>query len=519
MSKRTIILIILDGFGIGKNDQSNPIYVTNPKNINYLKENFPYAGLQASGIAVGLPWKEEGNSEVGHLTLGAGKVVYQNYPKITLAIRDQSFFKNEIIKKAFDHAKQNNSAINLIGLLSDGNIHSSFEHIEALIKFAENESTSGQIKINIHLITDGRDSPPTSFLDLFKKLPELAKNNLATIAGRYYAMDRDKHWDKIQKYYQTLIGERTIIEENVENYIKNTYQKKLNDEYVLPAIISKEKIIKDNDSIIFFNFREDRMRQIVEPFINKNFTGFPIKNLKNMFIATMVSYSDQFNVPTIYQKEIVENPLSKILSDNDKFQFKIAETEKYAHITYFFNGEKEAPFKNEYRILIPSKEEFHPESHPEMMADEITNRVIEAIAEQSYDFILANYANSDIIAHTGNYEASLKAVEVIDEQIGKITKVTLENNAILIITSDHGNIERVINPQTGEPETKHDASPVPIYLIAKEFEKKKSIEEIKKLEKLTIGILADVAPTILELINLPKPKEMTGQSLLKYLIS
>ena len=516
MSKRTIVLIILDGFGIGKNDQSNPIYIVNPKNINHLKENFPFASLQASGIAVGLPWKEEGNSEVGHLTLGAGKVVYQNYPRITLAIRDQSFFKNEIIKKAFDHAKQNNSAVNLIGLLSDGNIHSSFEHIEALIKFAENEQVKN---LNIHLITDGRDSPPTSSIDLLKKLPELAKNNLATIAGRYYAMDRDKHWDRTQKYYQVLIGEGIVIEGDIENYIKNTYQKKLNDEYVLPAIISKEKNIKDNDSIIFFNFREDRMRQIVDPFINKNFTDFPIKDLQNIFIATMVSYSDQFNAPAIYLKEIVENPLSKILSDNDKFQFKIAETEKYAHITYFFNGEKEAPFKNEYRILIPSKAEFHPESHPEMMADEITNRVIEAITEQSYDFILANYANPDIIAHTGNYEASLKAVEVIDEQVGKITKAVLENNAILIITSDHGNIERVVNSQTGEPETKHDISPVPIHLVAKEFEKRKSIKEIKQAEKLTIGILADVAPTILELINLPKPKEMTGQSLLRYLIS
>ncbi|MBI4993804.1 2,3-bisphosphoglycerate-independent phosphoglycerate mutase [Candidatus Wolfebacteria bacterium] len=512
--KRTLVLIILDGWGIGRNDQSNPIHVINPPSINYLKENFPFASLQASGIAVGLPWGEEGNSEVGHLNIGSGKVVYQNYPRISLAIRDKSFFKNETILKAFDHAKKNNSAVNLIGLISDGVVHAAFEHLEALIEFAEMEKVE---KLNIHLITDGRDSPPTSSINLLSRFPQKTKENIASISGRYFAMDRDNHWERTQKYYDVITNEGTETKD-FENYIKNTHSQGYNDEYIPPAIINSQKIIKENDAVIFFNFREDRMRQLTKVFVDKNFNQFPIKKFNNLFISTMISYSDEFNVPVAYSKEIIANPLSKILADSDKTQFKIAETEKYAHITYFFNGENEAPFKNEYRVLIPSRKELSHASHPEMMANEITSRVVEAINEGTYDFIVANYANPDIIAHTGNYDASLKAVEVIDQQIDKITKTILDKNAYLIITSDHGNIERLFNPITGEPETKHDPSPVPIHLVAKEFEKKKNPIEIKEAEKSTIGILADVAPTILEIMNLPKSKEMTGESLLKLLI-
>ncbi len=273
--KRSIVLIILDGWGIGKNDQLNPIFAANPKNINYIKANFPSACLQASGIAVGLPWSEEGNSEVGHLNIGTGKVIYQNFPLITAAIRDGNFFKNETIKNVFEHSKKNNSAVNLIGLLTDGNVHASLEHLEALFQFAEKERAQ---KINLHLITDGRDSGPTSSIELLQKIKNLKNynpKNLATISGRYYAMDRDKHWDRTQKYYQALIGDNAIIAEDVENHIKKTHTKGLNDEYVLPAIISSEKIIKENDAVLFFNFREDRMRQIVESFANKDFDKFP----------------------------------------------------------------------------------------------------------------------------------------------------------------------------------------------------------------------------------------------------
>ncbi len=524
MSKQTVALIILDGWGVGKNDQSNPLFAANLQNINYIKANFPLACLQASGIASGIPWGEEGNSEVGHLTIGAGKVIYQNYPMITMSVRNKTFFQNEIIKELFTHAKKNNSAVNLIGLLSDGNVHASLEHLKALIQLAEKEKPAA---VNLHLITDGRDSSPTASLELIKRLNEIislfpsANCRIVSIAGRYYAMDRDKHWDRTQIYYKAITEENPTAANGIENYIRGNYEKNITDEYLLPAAIAPDSFIKDNDSVFFFNFREDRMRQITESFINKNFKDFSVKNFSDLYVATMVSYDDRFSIPVAFSKEIVVNPLSKILSDNGKIQFKIAETEKYAHVTYFFNGENETPFNNEYRVLIPSRGDIRHDEHPEMMASEITQRLIAAIEEQSYDFILANYANADIIAHTGNYDAALKAVLTIDEQIGKVMATAFEHNAILIITSDHGNVEVMFDPKTGAIETKHDTSPVPIYLIAKQFKlpQPKSQTEISKSEKANAGLLSDVAPTILELMQIPKPKEMTGESLLKFLIS
>ena len=515
MSKRTLILIILDGWGIGRNDETNPIFKVQPKNINYLKANYPYAALQASGIAVGLPWGEEGNSEVGHLNIGAGKVLYQNYPRITLAIRDGSFLENQTIKNAFKHSKKNNSTLNLIGLLTSANVHASLEHLKNLIKFAEQENVP---KINLHLITDGRDSSPQSALEILKGVPFSEKTKLASIGGRYYGMDRDKNWDRIEIHYKTFLGEGEITD-NIENHVKSAYAKDLNDQYIFPVSIGPEKqSIKDGDSIIFFNFREDRMRQITDAFINEDFNRFPVKKFSNLYVATMVSYDEKFKVPIAFSKETVNNPLSKILSDSGKIQFKIAETEKYAHITYFFNGQKELPYPNEYRMLIPSRSEVRHDNHPEMMAIEIASRIIEAIKEGSYDFILANFANPDMIAHTGNYKATVKAIEIVDEQIGKIMKSLFERNGILMITSDHGNAERMFNPMTGEPETQHDLNPVPIHLAAKEYYHPKNESEINQAEKTTIGILADAAPTILELIKIPKPEEMTGQSLLKFLL-
>lgn len=511
MSKRTIVLTILDGWGIGKADESNPIHVVNPQNINYLKANFPAGILQASGISVGLPWAEEGNSEVGHLNLGAGRIIYQYYPRITLAIHDGSFFKNPSLKNAFEHAKKHNSSINLVGLLSSGNVHSSLEHLEALIKFAQKEDVS---KLNLHLFTDGRDSPPDSALELLSHLP---KEKLASLSGRFYAMDREGHWERTQKAYSVLVGEGPITD-NIENHIKKTYERKFSDEFVEPIRISAEASIKDNDALIFFNFREDRIRQLAASFINKQFKNFPVKSFNNLYIAIMTQYDDEFKVPVAFPPEKIETCLGKVLSDKGKTQLRIAETQKYPHITYFFNGMREEPFKNEYRILIPSRSIIRQDEHPEMMANEVTTRVIESISEDVFDFILINYANPDIIAHTGNYEACLRAVKIIDEQIGKIVKATLEHDDILIITSDHGNIERVFDPLTGLPETQHDPNPVPIYLVAKEFMRSRTEAEIRRAEKESIGILADVAPTILELMAISKPKEMTGQSLLKFLL-
>ena len=523
MSKRTIILIILDGWGKGEANESNPIHVVNPPNINYLKANFPSGLLQASGISVGLPWGEEGNSEVGHLNLGAGKIIYQSYPKISLSIRDASFFENPALKQAFEHAKKNNSAVNLIGLLSQGNVHASLEHLLALIEFAKKENIN---KINLHLFTDGRDSPPESALELLSQLP---KDKLASLSGRFYAMDREAHWDKTQKAYSVIIGAGPTTQ-NLEAHIKETYTRKFSDEFIEPIVFNPELAVKDNDALIFFNFREDRIRQLAAAFINpirnsehisngagKNFSNFPVKSFNNLYITTMTEYDKDFKVPVAYPPEKIDVCLGGVLSDKGKTQLRIAETQKYPHITYFFNGTREEPFKNEYRVLIPSRNIVRQDEHPEMMANEITTRAVESIAENAFDFILINYANPDIIAHTGNYEASIKAVKIIDEELGKIFKAVLETNAILIITSDHGNIEKLFEPLTGLPETQHDPSPVPIYIVAKEFMRLRTESEIRACERQTIGILADVAPTILELMGINKPKEMTGQSLVKFL--
>lgn len=513
--KRTVVLVILDGWGIGAPDFTNPIHQVNPPNINYIKANFPSGALQASGIAVGLPWGEEGNSEVGHLNMGAGKILYQNYPRITLSIRNGSFFNNEAIKGAFEHAKAHNSCVNIVGLLTDANVHASFEHLEALLKFAEKEHFPKE-RVNLHLITDGRDSPPESALKLIDRLPD--KNQIASISGRYYTMDRDNHWDRIKLSYEMLTGSGATTDD-FESHIRRTYEKNLNDEYVLPALVGpKHKAISENDSVIFFNFREDRMREIVRAFIDKNFDKFETKKFSNLHAIAMIQYEKDFDIPVISPPDKIEEPLSKVLADNGKIQWRIAETEKYAHITYFFNGQKEEPFPGEYRVLIPSKVDFKYDEHPEMRAEEVTTRLIEAIQEKSYDFILVNYANADIIAHTGNFKATSEAVKVIDEEIGKIMKVILDSDAYLIITADHGNAERLINPQTGEPETKHDASPVPVYLVGNEFKRERTPEEIKAVERAPIGVLADISPTILELMEVPKPKEMTAQSLLELLL-
>lgn len=516
--RRTIALLILDGWGVGRKDFTNPIHEVKPKNINYIKTHYWAGSLQAAGIAVGLPWGEEGNSEVGHLTLGAGKVLYQHFPRISLAIKSGEFFKHPVFLNLFDHVKKNNSSLNLIGLLTEGNVHASFEHLAALIKLAAQNNVS---KVNLHLISDGRDSPPNSLLGLIERLKkvidEFKVGRLATISGRFYAMDRDEHWDRIQKAYKAMIGEGTPIQ-NLEETIKKEYQKGLNDEFIEPIIIGPEiNAISDNDAIFFFNFREDRMKEIVEIFISPTFDKFPIKSFKNLQVATMTSYSDKFQVPVAFPPQFVEEPLGKVLAENQKIQLRVAETEKYAHVTYFFNGLRERPFDNEYRILFPSKNVARHDEYPEMMAREISTRVIESINEGSFDFILANFANPDMIAHTGNYDAALRAISVVDEEIGKILKAVLDKNAILIITSDHGNVEQMLSPLSGILETKHDINPVPIYLIGKEFEKLKDEKFAEECEKKVIGLLSDVAPTILDLMGLTKPKEMTGQSLINIL--
>ncbi|MEK7626587.1 MAG: 2,3-bisphosphoglycerate-independent phosphoglycerate mutase [Patescibacteria group bacterium] len=518
MTKKPIVLAILDGWGVGKLDESNPIYRAEPETMNFIRANFPAGALQSSGIAIGLPWEEEGNSEVGHLTIGAGKILYQHFPRISLAIKNGSFFKNSILLAAMEHAKKNNSTLHLVGLLTDANIHASLEHLEALIKMAREEKCPN---ISLHLFSDGRDTEPRSVLKLLSRLSDDLKFDihsiLTTLSGRYYAMDRDKHWDRTEKTYQILTGTNPA-KIGLEEAVKKAYDLNLNDEYVEPTVVANEpRFIRENDAVICFNFREDRMRQLSETFIDPNFGVFPVKKFTNLYFATFTNYDARFAVPIAFPEEAAENPLGKILSDNGKRQLRIAETEKYAHVTYFFNGLKEKPFPDEFRILVPSENAVHYEQYPQMMAGAVTDRVIAALAEGTYDFILVNYANPDMVAHTGNYEATLKAISIVDQGIKKIMEGVLDQDGVLIVTSDHGNAEVLIDLKTGEAETKHNPNPVPFYLVGDSFKRSSPIDPLAPLPVL--GMLSDVAPTILELMKIPQPTEMTGQSLLPQLLS
>jgi len=514
--RRTYVLVVLDGWGIGKEDQSNPIYAARPEHIRLIESSFPCGALQASGLSIGMHWDEEGNSEVGHLTLGGGTITLQHYRKISLAIEDGSFFKNPALAGAFANAQKTDGAVHFVGLIGDGVVHSAFPHLVALVRMAKEQNCSS---LFLHLITDGRDSDPRSAREILKKVATLLEKEgigtIASVVGRYYAMDRDGHFDRTQKAYDLLTGTTQKKVQSPEEALSTAYAKNLNDEYVEPSIIVNAHPIEENDSVIFFNFREDRMRQLVRPFVDKTFDIFPLKSLKNLYVATMTEYEDGLPAVIAFKKEIVKTPLGKVLSDNGKVQVRIAETEKYAHVTYFFNGFREPPYPNEFRIIIPSKDVTHYEDHPEMMASAITDRAIIAIDEGGFDFILINYANPDIVAHTGNYEATVEAVKIIDREIGRLVESVLGGDHVLMITSDHGNAEVLLNLQTGESETRHDANPVPFYLVANEY-KKVVPEKHHRLEN--IGIISDVAPTILALMDLPKPETMTGQNLLDQLL-
>ncbi len=511
MAKKTAVLIVLDGWGLGRENESNPIHVIKPQTFEWMKQNYPVTSLQASGISVGLPWGEVGNSEVGHLTLGAGKVLYQYFPKITMAIEDGSFFQNQVLKDACAHAREHQSAMNFVGLLSKGNVHASLDHLLALIKTARAENVE---KINLHLFADAKDSPPHT---VEKFLAELPREYLASLIGRYYAMDRDGNWKLTEMTYQTLTGQLGRVVEDPKEIIDATYKTSGTEEY-LPAIrFSDERKIKDGDSIFFFNYREDSIRQLAASFILKEFDKFPRIAFQNLHIATMSHYDDSFDVPVAFPADKVENPLGKVVSDATFTQLRLAETYKYAHVTYFFNGLREPPFPGEYRTLIPSMQALHPEEHPEMMATAITDRLVEAIQGHSFDFILVNYANPDTIAHTSDYNASLAAVQVIDREIGRVMKAAANPETTVFVTGDHGNIEEMLNPVTGLPESQHDPSPVPLYIVGDQFKGKRFLNA-DTMDVETLGSLADVAPTMLEVMGLPIPREMNGKSLIDKLL-
>lgn len=524
MAKKVMVLIVLDGWGIGTHNESNPIYVAKPQTFAHLEATYPVTSLQASGISVGLPWGETGNSEVGHLTLGAGKVLYQYYPKITMAIRDGSFFENKVLKDSCAHARSTGGAINFAGLLSKGNVHASLEHLLALIKMAKDE---GVARINLHLFADGKDVAPHTLESYLRELP---KEDLATLIGRYYAMDREGNWSLTETAYQLMTGTAGIGKPaehgDATALIEANHKSGQTEEYLAPIRFMRGENgaddgtghVKDGDSLFFFNYREDSIQQLASAFILPDFNKFPVTPCKDLFVATMTHYNDAFNVPVAFPADTVENPIGKVLSDAGLTQLRLAETYKYAHVTYFFNGFREPPFPGEFRTLIPSQTELHPENHPEMMAAAITDRLVEAIRDRAFDFILVNYANGDTIAHTADYEAGIAAVKVIDREIARVlAAVENDPDTIVAITSDHGNIEKMIDEATGLPESQHDPSPVPFYLVAPQLKGRRFVNG-DTLAQETLGSLADVAPTLLALMGHRPPPDMTGQSVLDSLI-
>ena len=508
MTKR-VLLCIMDGWGIStSHPEFDATKLAHAKNVNRLEKEYPSISIHADGEYVGLPAGQMGNSEVGHLNLGAGRIVYQDLSRINNAIKDGSFFKNERFLMAMNHAKENNSALHIFGLVSTGGVHSSLEHLLALIKMAADE---GLTKVYVHAFLDGRDTPPQSACTFLEKVEaELKKYNLppvATIIGRYYIMDRDNRWERVEKGYNALLfGEGEKASSACEG-VKESYARGDNDEFVLPTVIGgEESRIHDNDSIIFINFRPDRAREISKAINFKDFDGFERKKvLNNICYITMTSYNEDFTFPVAFPKEHLVNILGDVLEANGIQQFRTAETEKYAHVTFFFNGGIDEPQAHETRVLVPSPKVATYDLQPEMSAPEVCKNVLDAIKKPEYQFILVNFANPDMVGHTGVIDAATKACHVVDECVGKIAKACKENNIIMLLTADHGNSEVMVNAETGKPQTAHTTNKVPFVLI-------NAPENIKLKDD---GALCNIAPTVLQLLGIQKPAEMTGESLIK----
>jgi 2,3-bisphosphoglycerate-independent phosphoglycerate mutase len=516
---KPVVLIILDGWGLSENLRGNAILEAKLPTIDKLNKFYPQVALQACGISVGLPWGEPGNSEVGHITLGTGKVIYQNMPRITMSIQSGEFFQNPSLLKAIENAKKNNSALHLMGLLGKGGIHSNVDHLYALVELAKNNNIS---KLFIHVFTDGRDSSPTSGIEsvkeLEKKLEEYGIGKIASISGRYFSMDRNNNWDRTQKAYESIVeGQGESITSAVD-YLQKSYAKEIFDEYVEPAVVcdSGKPIgkIADGDSVIFFNFREDRARQLTKAFVLPGFSKFKRNQLTNLVFATMVQYEEDLPVEVAYRPIEIKNCLGEILSQKNISQLRIAETEKFAHVTYFFNGGNEEPFSKEDRIIVPSKAVSIFSEAPEMSAQEITNKVCESVEMKKYDFILINFANADIVGHTGNEKATISAVETIDRCLEKLIPTVISHGGCLLITADHGNAEELINLRNGETDTEHSANPVPLWFVTAD----NHCDAAGKCFTMRVaGLLSDVAPTVLDLMGIDKPADMTGESLLPML--
>lgn len=508
-AKRPLMLIILDGWGYRKAREGNAVLAARTPNLDRLEEN-PWCFLEASGEAVGLPEGQMGNSEVGHLNIGAGRIVYQDLTRINLSIRNGDFFENPAFLNAISNVKANDSSLHLMGLVSYGGVHSYMTHLYALIKLAQN---NGLKKVYIHAFLDGRDVPPKAALSDIKELDAFCKESgsakIATVSGRYYAMDRDKRWDRTKLAYDALtVGVAPYKTPDAETAVSEAYSRGETDEFVKPTVImdsegKPEAVIQDNDSIIFFNFRPDRARQLTWALMNKDFKDFLREKHPKVHFVCMAQYDETLDLPIAFPPEKLENVLGEVLSKHGLTQLRIAETEKYAHVTFFLNGGKEKCYEGEDRCLIPSPKIATYDLKPEMSAYEVTDEVIKRIQSGKYNVIILNFANMDMVGHTGIFEAAVKAVEAVDNCVGRIETALEEVGGVAIITADHGNAEQMENPTTGEPYTAHTSNIVKCIYAGN--------NEVKTLKD---GKLCDLAPTLLELLEIQKPEEMTGESLI-----
>jgi 2,3-bisphosphoglycerate-independent phosphoglycerate mutase len=518
-NKKPIVLVILDGWGEWDIEKGNPFAKAQLPLIEQLNLHFPKIYLQASGLAVGLPWGVRGNSEVGHQTIGSGQIIFQFLPTISNAIGDGSFFKNEALLSAFAWAKKNNSDLHVLGLLSDGSVHSHIEHLYALLEMAK----SNQVReVYIHAVTDGRDTHPQSakrFLEMLaNKIKEIGIGQIATLSGRYFTMDRNNNWDRVEKAFLAMTSGIGIREKNPYEAVDNQYARKVFDEYLEPVILENPAgepvgLIKDNDALICFNFRKDRSRQITKSFVVPDFKEFKqIKPPQNIKYVCFAEYEEGLPAAVAFHEQEITVCLGEVLSKNWKRQLRIAETEKYAHVTYFFNGGMEEPFFYEDRILIPSKKVSTYADVPEMSATEITDKLLEAMSNNNYDFILVNYANSDMVGHTGNYQAAVKALQHVDGCLKRLIEAVFAKGGELIITADHGNVEEMLNVYTGEPDTQHSINVVPCWYVSRDNWLEKTENNGKREAQ---GLLADLAPTVLDLLGMEKNPLMAGSSLLR----
>jgi 2,3-bisphosphoglycerate-independent phosphoglycerate mutase len=503
MNKTPMTLIIMDGFGLTDQVRGNAIAAAETPNLDRLFATYAHTRLQASGLDVGLPAGQMGNSEVGHTNIGGGRVVYQDLPRITAAIENGSFFKNPAYLHAMQSCREKGTSLHLMGLLSNGGVHSHNTHLWALLKMAKDQ---GLERVYIHAFLDGRDVPPTSgagfVAETVEKCRELGVGKIATVCGRYYAMDRDKRWDRVEQAYDAMVyGESAAYNPVPVAAVRASYEAGVTDEFVEPVVCDQDGSISDNDSVIFFNFRPDRAREITRALVDPNFKGFTHQHFPLTFVCNTEYDASMPNVEVAFPRNTVQNGLGEYLSGMGLTQLRIAETEKYAHVTFFFNGGVETVFPGEDRCLIPSPRVATYDLQPEMSAPEVCRQCVERIESGVYDVIILNFANCDMVGHTGVYDAAVQAVETVDTCVGKVVEATMKMGGIAIVTADHGNAEEMLQ-EDGSPMTAHTTNPVPFILCGAGSELRDG------------GRLADIAPTILDVLGLEKPAEMTGKTLI-----